>query len=170
MPIEAIIGDYGTFVSGLSQKLYTVGINISSMELSHIAYRTETIEEYEVLRDQIAAYCIGNVENVWNGRPISKLLLREPLVLKGGFEVSLIELIPPVHQRHYPMGMEHIGVVIGKTFEKFKEQHKEIITGQQDQGPFCYPVYITFENNTTVKFYRYSLKDVVEKEGRSFVA
>jgi hypothetical protein len=30
-------------------------------------------------------------------------------------------------------------------------------------------VYITFENGRTVKFYRYSLKDVVEKEGRRFL-
>jgi hypothetical protein len=29
--------------------------------------------------------------------------------------------------------------------------------------------YITFDNNRTVKFYRYSLQDVVEKEGRRFI-
>jgi hypothetical protein len=30
-------------------------------------------------------------------------------------------------------------------------------------------VYITFENNRAVKFYKYPLKDVVEKEGRRFL-
>jgi hypothetical protein len=29
----------------------------------------------------------------------------------------LIELIPPVHQRVYKMGLEHLGVVVGDTFE-----------------------------------------------------
>ncbi len=29
----------------------------------------------------------------------------------------MIELIPPVHQRVYKMGLEHLGVVVGETFE-----------------------------------------------------
>jgi hypothetical protein len=43
----------------------------------------------------------ANAENVWNGRPISKIVLAEPLEVLDGTPVSLIELIPPVHQRVY---------------------------------------------------------------------
>lgn len=65
--------------------------------------------------------------------------------------------------------LEHVGIVVGETFDEFIAKHKAALTGQQDQGPYCQPVYITFDNNMTVKFYRWSLKDVVEKEGREFV-
>jgi hypothetical protein len=33
----------------------------------------------------------------------------------------MIELIPPVHQRVYKMGLEHLGVVVGDTFDAFVE-------------------------------------------------
>ena len=33
--------------------------------------------------------------------------------------VPLIELIPPVHQRVYKMGLEHLGVVVGEEVDAF---------------------------------------------------
>ena len=81
----------------------------------------------------------------------------------------MIELIPPVHQRVYKMGLEHLGVVVGDTFDAFVEAHKPVLTGQQFQGPNSTPdpVYILFEDFTHVKFYRLSLRASVElDEGR----
>lgn len=166
--VEHIIGDYRSFFADLRKRLEGIGIDITGRALSHVAFRTATVAEYEDVQKQLREFCIADVENVWNGRPIDKLLLREPLSLDRNVEVSLVELIPTPHQRDYPMGLEHLGVVIGETFENFAKNHEAVLTGRQDQGPFCQPAYITFENNRTVKFYRYSLKDVVEKEGRSF--
>jgi hypothetical protein len=77
----------------------------------------------------------------------------------------MIELIPPVHQRVYKMGCEHIGFVVGPdAFDAFVEQHKPVLTGQQFQGPNSIPdpVYILMEDWTHVKFYRESLQASVE--------
>jgi predicted metalloenzyme YecM len=167
--MEDIIGDYRSFFDDLLLRLEGAGIDVAGCPISHLAWRTATIAEYEHDREQIRRFCIADVENVWNGRPIGKLLLREPLALDDNTEVSLVELIPSPHQRDYPMGLEHCGIVIGETFEAFTKEHAAVLTGRQDQGPYCQPAYITFENNRTVKFYRYSLQDVVEKEGRPFV-
>jgi predicted metalloenzyme YecM len=166
--VEHIIGDYRSFFADLRKRLKGVGIDITGRALSHVAFRTATVAEYEHVQEQLREFCIADVENVWNGRPIDKLLLRESLSLDQNVEVSLIELIPTPHQRDYPMGLEHVGVVIGETLEDFVKNHEAVLTGRQDQGPFCQPAYITLENNRTVKFYRYSLKDVLEKEGRLF--
>ena len=46
------------------------------------------------------------------GRPISLIVPAEPLEVLDGKAVPLIELIPPVHQRVYKMGLEHLGVVV----------------------------------------------------------
>ena len=166
--VEDIIGDYRSFFADLRKRLKAVGIDTTGCAMSHLAFRTATVPEYEEVREQLRKFCIADVENVWNGRSIDKLLLREPLSLDPDTEVSLIELIPIPHQRDYPMGLEHVGVVIGDRFEEFVKDHDAVLTGRQDQGPFCQPAYITFENNRSVKFYRYALKDVVEKEGRPF--
>lgn len=45
-------------------------------------------------RTLLERHATANFENVWNGRPISKIVLAEPLVVLDGMPVSLIELIP----------------------------------------------------------------------------
>jgi hypothetical protein len=69
------------------------------------------------------------------------------------------------------MGLEHLGVVVGDTFDAFVEVHKPVLTGQQFQGPNSTPdpVYILFEDFTHVKFYRLSLRASVELHAGPFV-
>lgn len=176
--LESILGDYRAFCADLLARVADAGIDVAGAPLSHLAFRTATLEEYVEVRDRLRAYCSAEVENVWNGRPIGKLLLATPLQagddrhirrIRRIRRVSLIELIPPPHRQPFPMGLEHMGVVIGEGFEAFCRKHDAVLTGRQDQGPYCQPAFITFDNDRTVKFYRHSLKDVVEMEGRPFL-
>ena len=111
-------------------------------------------------------------ENVRHGRPISLIVPAEPLEVLDGKVDPLIELIPPVHQRVYKMGLEHLGIVVGDRFDEFVERHKPVLTGQQFQGPESTPdpVYILFEDFTHVKFYRRSLRESVELYSGPFEA
>ncbi len=163
-----ILGDYTEFYTLQAERLQKLGIDISGLEVSHLAFRTETLAEYLVVRQKLESICSANVENTWNGRPISKLLLQEPLHLSQGTTTSLIELIPPVHQSVYKMGLEHVGIVIGETLADFAKLHAHNLTGQQNQGEFCQPYFITFPDHTNVKFYRYSLQKVCGLEGKLF--
>lgn len=167
--LDRVLGDYRAFFADLRQRVAGAGIDIRGCAVSHLAFRTGTDREYAAVRDRLRPYCRAEVENVWNGRPIGKLLLTAPLALDEAYAVALIELIPPPHRQRFPMGLEHAGIVIGQNFDAFREKHDAVLTGQQDQGPYCQPVYITFENDRTVKFYRHSLQDVVEMEGRRFL-
>lgn len=168
--MREIIGDYEAFFSLQLQRLNEANIDISGCELSHLAYRTETYEEYLLTREKIERYCSSNIENVWNGRPMSIMQLEEPLALGSGFEVRVIELIPPLHRRVYKMGMEHIGVVIGDSVDEFSRKHRTELSGQQFQSKECEPYYVTFyEDFTTVKFYRTTLLKICESQhGRSY--
>jgi predicted metalloenzyme YecM len=163
-----ILGDSTEFYALQARRLRKLGIEIDGLEVSHLAFRTETLPEYLVVRRELETICSANVENTWNGRPISKLLLQEPLQLSPGGTTSLIELIPPVHQSVYKIGLEHVGIVVGESFDDFAEMHSHHFTGQQDQGEFCQPYFITFPDHTNVKFYRYSLQQVCILEGRHF--
>lgn len=165
---KEILGDYERFYALQAERLRELGIDIAGFDVSHLAFRTASLDEYLVVRDQLETLCSANVENRWNGRPISKLVLREPLRLSPNARTSLIELIPPAHQSVYKMGLEHIGIVIGETFAAFGKSHAETFTGQQDQGEFCQPYFISFPDHTHVKFYRYSLQDVCVMEGKRF--
>jgi predicted metalloenzyme YecM len=162
--IADIIGEYPTFAAQQRDRLKARGIDVTPFELSHLAYRVPEWDEYVRVRGLLERHAIANHESVWNGRPISLIVLAEPLDVLDGKLVTLIELIPPVHQRVYKMGLEHLGVVVGETFDAFVDAHKPVLTGQQFQGPSSTPdpVYILFEDFTHVKFYRLTLRASVE--------
>ena len=166
-PIAEIIGDYRAFAAMQRDRLSARGIDISPYALSHIAVRVADRDLYVHQRTLLERHARANRESVWNGRPISLIVLAEPLDVLDGTPVSRIELIPPVHQRVYRMGLEHLGVVVGEEIDEFSRVHRAALTGQQFQSPDVEPVYVLFEDFTHVKFYRRSFFDVVEdEEGR----
>jgi predicted metalloenzyme YecM len=169
-PIADIIGDYRAFTAQQRDRLAARGIDIAPYELSHLAVRVPEWDQYVHLRTLLERHATANRENLWNGRPISLIVPAQPLDVLDGKVVPLIELIPPVHQRVYKMGLEHLGVVVGDTFDAFVGAHKPVLTGQQFQGPNSTPdpVYILFEDFTHVKFYRRSLRESVEVDGGLF--
>ena len=170
-PVADIIGDYRAFAAQQRDRLLTRGIDITPYTLSHLCFRVPEWDQYLHVRALLERHAVANRENVWNGRPMSLIVPAEPLEVLDGKLVPLIELIPPVHQRVYKMGLEHLGVVVGDGFDAFVEAHKPVLTGQQFQGPASTPdpVYILFEDFTHVKFYRRSLRASVELvEGRPF--
>jgi predicted metalloenzyme YecM len=169
-PIADLIGDYRAFTAQQRDRLTARGIDIAPYELSHLAVRVPEWDQYVHLRTLLERHAVTNRENVWNGRPISLIVPAEPLVVLDGKLVPLIELIPPVHQRVYKMGLEHLGVVVGDDFDAFVDAHKPVLTGQQFQGPTSTPdpVYILMEDFTHVKFYWRSLRESVELDGGVF--
>jgi predicted metalloenzyme YecM len=167
-PIAEIIGDYRAFAAMQRDRLAARGIDIAPFPLSHLAVRVADWDLYVHQRGLLERHARTNRENVWNGRPISLIVLAEPLDVLEGTQVSCIELIPPVHQRVYRMGLEHLGVVVGDGFDEFSRSHRAALTGQQFQSADVDPVYVLFEDFTHVKFYRRSFFDVVAEEEGGF--
>lgn len=163
--IEKIIGNYQEFFSDLLHRMKKSGIDINGMPLSHLLYRTETIPEYEKLRDRLKNYCSEFVETQFNGRAVSILILEKPLLLEDGFTVSMIELPAPRAVHMYPSGLESIGVIVGKQLPYFINQHGDVLTGIKDHGQHCQPAFITFDNDKTSKFYDISLREIVRLQG-----
>jgi predicted metalloenzyme YecM len=167
-PIAEIIGDYRAFAAMQRDRLVACGIDIAPYPLSHLAVRVADWDLYVHQRTLLERHARANRENLWNGRPISLIVLAEPLDVLDGTPVPLIELIPPVHQRVYRMGLEHLGVVVGEDVDDFSRVHRAVLTGQQFQSSHVEPYYILFEDFTHMKFYRRSLYDGVLLEGGRF--
>ena len=128
-PIAEIIGDYRAFAAMQRDRLVARGIDIAPYPLSHIAVRLADWDLYVHQRTLLERHARANSEDVWNGRPISKIVLSEPLDVLDGTPVSLIELIPPVHQRLYRMGLEHLGVVVGEDIDRASTASTTSTTG-----------------------------------------
>ena len=166
--LNALLGDPVTFYERRCDWLGDLGIDVADLDVSHLAFRTKTYKTYLDTRGRLETHAKANIENVWNQRPISKILLKEPLPLSAGKCVELIELIPPFHQCVYPMGLEHIGFVVGDGVTEFGQRHRAVLDGQQFQSEVCMPYFVRFPDYSHAKFYRYSLMDVCIFEGRLF--
>jgi len=123
-PVGDIIGDYRGFAAMQHERLLERGIDIGPYALSHLAVRVPEWDQYLHVRMLLERHATASNENVWNGRPISLIVLATPLEILGGKIVSHIELIPPVHQRVYRMGLEHLGVVVGEEVDAFSREHR----------------------------------------------
>src|SRR3989344_2608398 len=145
-----------------------ISIDATNMPISHITYRTTSIQEHEDIRDQLKLHCKEFVETQFNGRSVSILNLRTPLPLSKGFSFSFIELPAPRAEHMYPSGLEHVGFLVGEALSEFKDKHKGVLTGEKDRRPYCFPAYVTFENGKTAKFYEKILKEIVALQGWSF--
>ncbi len=65
-----LLGDYTEFYAAQVERLQPLGIDIDGLEISHLAFRTETLSEYLAIHQKLERLCSANVENSWNGRPI----------------------------------------------------------------------------------------------------
>ena len=128
-PIAEIIGDYRAFAAMQRDRFAARGIDIAPYALSHLAVRVAEWDLYVHQRTLLERHASANRENFWNGRPISLIMLAEPLDVLDGTPFSRIELIPPVHQRVYRMGLEHLGVVVGEEVDDFSRVHRAALTG-----------------------------------------
>src|SRR5436309_13980865 len=97
--------DAGPFYRRQVERCSELGIDAGALPVSHLAVRTRTWREYLVLRDEFEEQSVANLENVWNGRPISKLLLGDPLLLSEAASPEPGELIPPLHPAVYRVGV-----------------------------------------------------------------
>ena len=167
-PIADLIGDYRAFTAQQRDRLVARGIDIAPYALSHLAVRVPEWDQYVHLRSLLERHAVANRENFWNGRPISLIVPAQPLQVLDGKVVPLIELIPPVHQRVYKMGLEHLGVVVGEEVDAFSRQHRAALTGQQFQSQWNEPYYVLFEDFTHVKFHSRSQRAAVEQQGATF--
>ena len=83
-PIAEIIGDYRAFAAMQRDRLSARGIDIAPYALSHLAVRVADWDLYVHQRTRLERHARANRENVWNGRPISLIVLAEPLDVLDG--------------------------------------------------------------------------------------
>jgi predicted metalloenzyme YecM len=74
-PIADIIGDYRGFATMQRDRLIARGIDIAPYNLSHLAVRVPDWDLYVQQRTLLERHASANLEDVWNGRPISKIVL-----------------------------------------------------------------------------------------------
>ncbi len=126
MEIESIIGDYKTFLDGVFENLKTAGFDLSEFaELDHIAYRTESIERYEEIKNELLDFSESHDDKVFNGRRILVCRLKKPLIYKN-LSIAGLEVLAPKENNKFKDGLEHAEFVIKIALPEFREKHNSV--------------------------------------------
>lgn len=166
MNLYDVIGDYASFYKTLTEKVNKLGIDTSRLSIDHFCYRTSSVKTYQQKKKELFKLSKRFIENIHHNRPISKFILKKPLVVNGQ-KVWIIELPAPKKNVNYKDGLEHFEFVLGKKFEPFKKKYENLWDGQDDSGKFNQPVFIKF-NEGAVKFHERPIDEVVKLEGKVF--
>lgn len=168
MNLSKLIGDYRAFYHEQCNKLAELGIKVDDVPVSHLAFTCESNQEYLALREALENMCLANVENVWNGRPISKILLAKPESLSSQTDFSLLELIPPGDDSDGKSGLDHVGILLADDFDEFTQTHQSVFRKYSTNDSISAPALIRFADGSKVKFYRESLQALCQMDGHVF--
>ena len=126
MNIEDIIGNYKIFLDKVFQNLEKAGFAMDEFkELDHIAYRTETIERYEELKNKLIGFSESFSDKIFNGRKILVCRLKTPLNY-AGFSIAGLEVLAPKENNKFKEGLEHAEFVTMLSLPEFREKHSDI--------------------------------------------
>jgi predicted metalloenzyme YecM len=154
------------FLEKLERALIAAGIDLAShWDLDHLCYRTQTDEEYTILKNEFLGFGKLLIESEVNGRLISTFKLNEFIVFKD-WHIDLIELPAPKKAKITPRGFEHIEIVCDLTFEELIKQFSENPSGLSKLYNRELEISI---DDINLKFHHCSLESVVTLESNTRV-
>lgn len=176
--LETILGDYPRFIDTLLGHLAPV-LDVSKYEMDHICYRSETVDEYNMVCQALCpAFGEVMVESLIGGRTIATIRLKPP-ICHGGLTVSCVEVPCPKAGSEYARGLEHAEFVIGTAEDgvhsnarllEFVAQHPELsFDTKAVRKDINADVSLRFDSpdigrTISVKFHNRPLYEVVEYE------
>ena len=161
--LNELIGNTGEFISKVLSALYKDKIDVSSLDIDHLCYRSNSDEEYEQLKSRLKKLAWRLDESEINSRLIGVYILKEPMRYMSR-EIYCLELCAPKKSADLSSGLEHLEFVIGEDFEDFMQKYPHVKFDQEDVYKSRNPGIKIRYDGFKVKFHHQALEDVVRKE------
>jgi predicted metalloenzyme YecM len=155
--------NYEDFLDRVFENLAGAGIDITGLQIDHIAFRAKTREEYVAKLEELKAN--GELLDVAiiNDRPVAILKLNQPIEYKD-FSIPYFELMAPREGRP-EFGLDHIEVVV-PDLNAFQAEHKELEFERKDRA-INPELVLKFPNNANVKFHTRDIATVLKLQKES---
>jgi predicted metalloenzyme YecM len=156
--------DYKNFLDEIFKKLEGKGVDVSDMELDHIAYRVKTGEDLQRKKEEFLELGELISENIVQNRPIYVFKLKNPLMY-GDRKIYCLELPAPGKDNKYESGLQHAEFVTAINLADFRQKYSHLEFIDKTKINTANP-YITLGlgDNLAVKFHNESLLDLISKE------
>lgn len=161
---EELISAAFPFLNTILEDLKNVDIDVSGLEMDHICFRVEYLEQYDTLKSILAKHSVLLVEHDINGRLIASYRLFEPIII-GAFSIEVFELPAPKKGSPYALGYEHVEFVTDVSLEDFLLRYPNLkwdLSGIDKE--INRDIRLQFDSGFSVKFHEQSLEKVVQAE------
>jgi predicted metalloenzyme YecM len=151
------------FLQRLFAEIDSSEIDLSTWDIDHICYRTETLPRYHELKTELQTIGTLLTETEVNGRPISTFELARPIEWQHR-SIALVELPAPKLSKPTAEGFEHIEVVAPIPLEDLQNQYSNHkLDSRGLSKAFNRELEIELQSGA-IKFHNLSLASVVEVE------
>ena len=163
-PLNSVIGNYTSFLIDILDRVESAGFDLSDfVQIDHMCYRTETIDNYLVKKTELATVAKLLGETLVNGRPISTFRLFEP-VIHSTWRIDAIELPAPKAGADHAEGLEHVEFVLFDDIPTFLEKYNSKPFKMQAADRGINPEIGLQLGDLSVKFHLLNLPTVVYLE------
>lgn len=147
-------------VNDILYELKYIGIDVSDLQLDHIAYQTCSVKEYEEVKLESMKYGSLVKEFEIDGRRVSIYKYKAPLVIKN-YTITAFEIIELKPNQICDSGLSHIEFVINSDFKEFIEKYKDIDWDLRAMERDMFPkISINLKSGIGVKFHN---KDILKE-------
>lgn len=159
-----LVADALKYLDEFIQKVEGTGIDVSGLNLDHVAYQASSTEDYESKKPEFENIANYIHEAIVNGRRVGVFGLEKPLEYKGNKIVAL-ELIEPTEGQVCESAWEHAEYVLNETYRDFMAKYPNLDwnTSSIERGSYSH-LKLRLDENTQLKFHMHDILETIRLE------
>jgi len=158
-----MLNNYEAFITGILQKITTLGIDVSQMEMDHVGYQAASEENYDTLKSEFTMLGEQVSEEIVGGRRVGIYALEHPITVLH-YMPTAIELIAPKVGQVCPSALEHVEFVLPESFEAFMKRYPNLPWDTTAIAQPDFPmIKLKLTATTQVKFHHQPVLEIVKE-------
>jgi predicted metalloenzyme YecM len=152
------------FLDEFLKRIGEVGIDISGLVIDHVAYRTESMDEYEKLKQEFSKIGKQVHENIVRERRVGVFKLNTPIKYKQ-YLIPAIEMVAPKAGEIIKPGWEHAEIVLKESYGEFMKKYLNLNwdTSVMNSDLFSM-IKLRLGEDMQVKFHLMPILDIIRSE------
>lgn len=147
------------FLETFIKKVEDTGVDVSQMNLDHVAYQASTSADYEARKPEFEAISDYQHEAIVGDRRVGVFRLKQPIEFRGNHIVAF-ELIEPKRGHEQVSAWEHAEYVLNEPYTEFMKRYPELDWDVTSIERYIYShLKLKLDDSTQVKFH---LMDILE--------
>lgn len=135
------------------------------IEIDHLCWRTNSIEEYNLIKNKFSQFGTCLIESIVGGRPIATYKLNSPIRFKE-YTIGLIEVPSPKIGKVTKSGFEHFEIVTNETFDNLEVKYSHLNLDLSGLKKSINKEFEIIFKDFAIKFHHQSLEKVIDDEIR----